>query len=221
MSPTLTELIDGGSPISHADVERFVSSGHWRGQTIRSVLREAAAAYPDREALVGYRSDGTTPRWSYRELDRDAGRAAASLATLGVEPGDAVAVMLPNWIEYAALIFGINEIGAVYIGIPVAYGELQARRSCAAARRRFSSSRAAGVRRATWSWLASCARDAARWRRWSSMTDSTRTCAPEEVLWCIRRDAAAGDPGAEHPGHLLSGLHVRHDRRAEGGDAHA
>jgi cyclohexanecarboxylate-CoA ligase len=34
--------------------------------------------------------------------------------------------MLPNWIEYGALIFGINEIGAIYVGIPVAYGHRQA-----------------------------------------------------------------------------------------------
>jgi cyclohexanecarboxylate-CoA ligase len=34
--------------------------------------------------------------------------------------------MLPNWIEYATLIFGINELGAIYAGIPVTYGERQA-----------------------------------------------------------------------------------------------
>lgn len=115
-----------GSPITAAEVDRYRDAGFWAGRTIRSVLTDVAVAYPDREALVGYRSDGRVPRWTYRELDQQASDAAAALTKLGVQPGDAVAVMLPNWIEYAALIFGINEIGGVYTGIPVAYGEMQA-----------------------------------------------------------------------------------------------
>jgi cyclohexanecarboxylate-CoA ligase len=52
---------------------------------------------------------------------------ACGLAALGVGPGDSVAVMLPNWVEFAALIFAINEVGAVYTGIPPAYGEREVR----------------------------------------------------------------------------------------------
>ena len=111
--------------MSAADVASFRAAGHWGNRTIRSVLRDVAATYPAREALVGYRSDGTTPRLTYRELDRAATHAASALAHLGVGPGDGVAVMLPNWIEYATLIFGINEIGAIFTGIPVNYGERQ------------------------------------------------------------------------------------------------
>jgi cyclohexanecarboxylate-CoA ligase len=126
MSLSLSQLIAGGAPVTAADAELFRSKGYWSGRTIRSVLSDAASAYPDREALVGYRSDGATPRWTYRDFDREASHVATVLAALGIEAGDAVAVMLPNWIEYGALIFGINEIGAIYTGIPVAYGERQA-----------------------------------------------------------------------------------------------
>ena len=34
--------------------------------------------------------------------------------------------MLPNWVEFAALMFAIAEIGAIYSGIPAAYGQREA-----------------------------------------------------------------------------------------------
>lgn len=127
MTVTLADLIESGeAQITQADVAQWRADGSWEGRTIRAVLSDVAAAHPDREALVGYRSDGGRPRMNYRELDAAASHAASVLAGLGVERGDAVAVMLPNWIEYVALLFGINQIGAVYTGIPVAYGERQA-----------------------------------------------------------------------------------------------
>ena len=127
MSLSLSELIGRrDAPLAESDVARFRAAGYWQGRTIRSVLREVAAAHPDRDALVGYRSDGMSPRLSYREFDLAATHAASALAHLGIGPGDVVAVMLPNWIEYATLIFGISELGAIYVGIPVSYGERQA-----------------------------------------------------------------------------------------------
>jgi cyclohexanecarboxylate-CoA ligase len=127
MTVTLAALMQSrDAQITEADVARWRAEGYWEGRTIRAVLADVAAAQPDREALVGYRTDGRTTRMSYRELDSAASHAASVLTHLGVERGDSVAVMLPNWIEYVAVLFGINEIGAVYTGIPVAYGERQA-----------------------------------------------------------------------------------------------
>lgn len=127
MRLTLDLLMDrGDTPLSREDVARFRSRGYWQGRTIRSVLTDAAARYPEREALVGYRSDGRIERWTYRRFDAQATQAARCLAALGVQPGEAVAVMLPNWVEYPAIIFGINEIGGIYTGIPVSYGDRQA-----------------------------------------------------------------------------------------------
>jgi cyclohexanecarboxylate-CoA ligase len=127
MTLSLTGLIESGeTPVTEADVARWRADGSWQGRTIRAVLTDVAATHPDREALVGYRSDGSVQRVTYQQLDESAGHAAAVLTQLGVQPGDAVAVMLPNWIEYGALLFGINQIGAIYTGIPVSYGERQA-----------------------------------------------------------------------------------------------
>lgn len=125
MPMSVSQLITEGAPIGGEDAERFVRDGWWAGRTIRSVLADAAAAHPTRDALVGYRTGGTVTRWSYADLDREATHAASVLAELGVRAGDAVAVMLPNWVEYGAVMFGAIELGAVYTGIPVAYGERQ------------------------------------------------------------------------------------------------
>ncbi|WP_311209594.1 MULTISPECIES: AMP-binding protein [unclassified Aeromicrobium] len=114
------------TPVSDAVVQQWRNEGWWEGRTIRSLLTEAASKHPHRTALIGRRTDGQRPTRTYAEFDTAAHRAANALASVGVGPGDAVAVMLPNWIEYADIIFGINELGAMYTGIPVAYGPMQA-----------------------------------------------------------------------------------------------
>lgn len=114
------------TPISSGQVEHFRAVGDWPGRTVRSLLTDAAAQHPDRHAVVGH-VQGQAPRvLTYRELDEAASRAADSLASLGIGPGDAVAVMLPNWVEYPAVMFGLHELRAVYVGIPVSYGAMQA-----------------------------------------------------------------------------------------------
>ncbi|TNC29458.1 AMP-binding protein [Amycolatopsis alkalitolerans] len=126
MTRTLAELLRGQyTPVTDADAAEFRAAGWWPGKTIRSVLSDAAARYPDRVALIGHRAGEPTAHLTYREFDGEANRVASALAAIGVGAGDVVALMLPNWIEYCALVFGINEIGAVYTGIPVSYGERQ------------------------------------------------------------------------------------------------
>ena len=55
-------------------------------------------------------------------LDSLAARIAGGLIKLGIGRGDGVAVMLPNSSRFAATIYAIFELGAVYTGIPPAYG---------------------------------------------------------------------------------------------------
>lgn len=126
MSPMAQDLASmGGGPLTTEQAAAYRASGAWTGITLRELLAEAAAEHPDREALIGHLA-GQAPRvLSYRDLDGASTRAANALAALGIAPGDAVAVMLPNWVEYAAVMFGIHELRAVYTGIPVSYGPLQ------------------------------------------------------------------------------------------------
>ncbi|MEV0398352.1 non-ribosomal peptide synthetase [Polymorphospora rubra] len=55
--------------------------------------------------------------WTYRELEARAGRVAARLAALGVEPGDLVAVCLPRTADLVAGILGILRAGAAYVPV--------------------------------------------------------------------------------------------------------
>lgn len=123
----LADLLDGQyTPLDETTAARWRAEGWWEGRSIRSLLTDVARTHPDRTALVGLRGTGERDTRTYREFDENAHRAATVFAALGVGAGDAVVVMLPNWIEYPELVFGINELGAIYTGIPVAYGELQA-----------------------------------------------------------------------------------------------
>ncbi|MCU1636474.1 MAG: cyclohexanecarboxylate--CoA ligase [Cryobacterium sp.] len=127
MSTSISERFgDQLTPLSDEQAKRWRAEGLWENRTLRSLLTEAAQKHPDRTALVGYSDDGDSRRMNYRELDVAAHHVSASLDSLGVGQGDGVVVMLPNWVDYAAFVFGINELGAVYAGVPVAYGRQQA-----------------------------------------------------------------------------------------------
>ncbi|WP_225824033.1 AMP-binding protein [Streptomyces naphthomycinicus] len=114
------------TPIDEETAAHWRAEGWWEDRSLRSLLTEAARIHPERVALVGRRSDGGRVERTYREFDRNAHHAASVLASLGVGAGDAVALMLPNWVDYPEIVFGVNEIGAIYSGIPVAFGERQA-----------------------------------------------------------------------------------------------
>ncbi|MQA11451.1 MAG: AMP-binding protein [Pseudonocardiaceae bacterium] len=112
-----------GTRLTDELVDEYLATGQWTRRPLRTLLSDAAAEVPDRPAAVGYLGSDRVDSLSYAELDELAHRYADGLAALGVAAGDGVAVMLPNQIEFAALIFAINELGAVYTGIPIAYGE--------------------------------------------------------------------------------------------------
>ncbi|MFC9551388.1 AMP-binding protein [Rhodococcus sp. NPDC056960] len=123
----LADVLDGQvTPIDDETAAAWRAEGWWENRSIRSLLTDIAETDPDRLALIGRRSEGDRVIRTYRQFDQNAHHAASVFASLGVGVGDAVVLMLPNWVEYPEMVFGINEIGAIYAGIPVAYGEMQA-----------------------------------------------------------------------------------------------
>ncbi|GAA1009572.1 2,3-dihydroxybenzoate-AMP ligase [Acrocarpospora pleiomorpha] len=88
--------------------ERYRAAGYWRGETFGSLLRERAAAFGDRVALVG-----GADRWTYSELDERADRLAAGFARLSIGPGDRVVVQLPNRPAFYEVIFALFRVGAL------------------------------------------------------------------------------------------------------------
>ncbi|GHE41242.1 2,3-dihydroxybenzoate-AMP ligase [Streptomyces longispororuber] len=90
--------------------ERYRAAGWWRGETFGGMLRERAAAHPDRVAVV---DPATDRRWTYGELDARADRLAAGMLARGIAPGERVVVQLPNIAEFFEVVFALFRIGAL------------------------------------------------------------------------------------------------------------
>jgi fatty-acyl-CoA synthase len=99
--------------------ERNQSPVPWvEGQTVGSVLRTTAAAYPNHDAVV-FPKLGL--RWSWRELDRRVDVVAASLAALGIDKSRHVGIWSMNAPEWVVTQFAVGRIGAVLVNINPAY----------------------------------------------------------------------------------------------------
>jgi fatty-acyl-CoA synthase len=77
-----------------------------------SFLRRAADVWPDKVAVV---HDGR--RLTYREFADSAEATAKALKSLGIEPGDRVAYLMPNVPEALIAQFGVPLAGAVLLAI--------------------------------------------------------------------------------------------------------
>lgn len=97
-----------------ASYANFREAGYWLDKTVDQLLTEAVARAPDKVAIVADRADREqAPRFTYKELEELADRAASSLVRLGVGRGDVVTVQLPNWWEFVVTAFACSKIGAV------------------------------------------------------------------------------------------------------------
>jgi fatty-acyl-CoA synthase len=82
-----------------------VVTGH-----LATLFAERANEHPDREFLVfGSR------RMTYAQVEREAAALAQALAGLGVQPGDRLAVDLPNWPEWVVALLAAAYRGAVLV----------------------------------------------------------------------------------------------------------
>ncbi|MGI5169194.1 (2,3-dihydroxybenzoyl)adenylate synthase [Spirillospora sp. CA-253888] len=107
-------MLTGAVPWPEEFAARYREAGYWRGQTFGRLLRGAAAAHGEREAVVGV-GPGGPARWTYAELDRRADRLAAGLHRFGLRPRDRVVVQLPNVPEFVELCFALFRLGAIPI----------------------------------------------------------------------------------------------------------
>ena len=83
--------------------------------TLPQVLAWHVERHRDRPHIVLQAEDGSERTVTYAELDQAARAVAAGLIERGLEPGHAVAIMLPTGVEYFFSFFGILLAG----GIPV------------------------------------------------------------------------------------------------------
>jgi fatty-acyl-CoA synthase len=88
------------------------------GKTIDQALRETAAKFPEREALVVRHQNA---RLTFRELEAQVERAARGLAGLGLGPGDRVGLWATNCVEWVLLQLGCAWAGVVMVNVNPAY----------------------------------------------------------------------------------------------------
>src|SRR3954451_8816230 len=80
--------------------------------TIASILAESAVRHADRTAVVL-----GPQRTSYRDLWHGARQYGAVLRERGIEPGDRVALLLPNTPHFPLAYFGVLALGAVAVPV--------------------------------------------------------------------------------------------------------
>ena len=87
-------------------------------KTISQALRDCAARFGEREALVVCHQGA---RFTWAELDRDATRVARGLAGLGLRPGDRAGIWASNCVEWVLLQYAAARAGVVLVNVNPAY----------------------------------------------------------------------------------------------------
>ncbi|MEX1021449.1 MAG: long-chain fatty acid--CoA ligase [Litorilinea sp.] len=93
---------------------------------VPQILRDAAATYPDHVAIrmvlrylpLGFKVGATL---TYRQLEAQSNRFAHGLLRQGVQPGDRVALMLPNIPQFVVAFYGIIKAGAIVVNVNPTY----------------------------------------------------------------------------------------------------
>jgi long-chain acyl-CoA synthetase len=80
--------------------------------SLATILAEGARRYPDKVAVV----DSST-RVTYQQLWEQSRSYAAGLHELGVGPGDTVAVLLPNVLDFPRVYYGALAVGATIVPV--------------------------------------------------------------------------------------------------------
>jgi len=111
---------EGFVPWPEEAAARYRSLGLWRGVSLWAQLKTLAGRHDERIALVDARR-----RSSYAELAWRAETLAQGLHGLGIRPGDAVVVQLPNCIELVELYFALFRLGARPVTAQLAHRRLE------------------------------------------------------------------------------------------------
>ncbi|GLY95708.1 long-chain fatty acid--CoA ligase [Actinoplanes sp. NBRC 103695] len=81
--------------------------------SLATILAEAARRRPDKVAVI----DHAGTRLTYSELWQEARSFAAGLRELGVQPGDVIALQIPNVIDFPRAYYGALAAGAVIVPV--------------------------------------------------------------------------------------------------------
>src|SRR5213594_1008492 len=111
------------TPYTHVlDTSRGIPWATWWTGGRMNYVATALRHDGDRVAVIAEGEEGTVRTLTYRELSDQVASFASGLRSLGVKPGDRVAVYLPLTVECAVAVLAIGAIGAVLIPIFSGYG---------------------------------------------------------------------------------------------------
>ena len=89
--------------------------------TVPAVLDRIAGRLPDQDALVS-----GDVRLTFAELRTQARRTAMGLIAFGVQPGDRVAIWLPNTWHWVVAALAVHHAGAVLVPLNTRYTAVEA-----------------------------------------------------------------------------------------------
>jgi len=109
--------VEGGRPSravrSHRQLPKEAGNPDLAAKfTLSDWLKRWATERPDDVAVVDARPRATS-KITWAELDRQVDQVASQLIKLGVQPGEPVALQLPNWAEFVIIALATMRIGAV------------------------------------------------------------------------------------------------------------
>jgi acyl-CoA synthetase len=107
-----------GRQVDARDAAAYHAAGWWANLTVSACVAAHASSRPGASAFVT-----PTQRTSWADYDDAAARVAGALQAEGVQPGERVAVVLPDGPEVHAVFVGAERIGAVVVGIGARAGE--------------------------------------------------------------------------------------------------
>ncbi|MCB0075953.1 MAG: long-chain fatty acid--CoA ligase [Anaerolineales bacterium] len=84
--------------------------------TLPELLADTAKTFPNKTAAIFYNN-----KLSYKELDKAVTQFAAGLQALGMQPGDRVAVYLPNSPQFIIAYYGILRAGGIVVPSNIQY----------------------------------------------------------------------------------------------------
>ena len=88
---------------------------------LADLLAEKVRRHPDRTCVVFEDARGGVRSLSYAELSALVDRLCNALLAEGVRPGDKVAIMMGNCVEFLVSWLAVNQAGAVMVSVNTAY----------------------------------------------------------------------------------------------------
>ncbi|WP_287830652.1 AMP-binding protein, partial [Idiomarina sp.] len=84
--------------------------------SLLEILEESIERYGDKTAFVNMDCE-----MSFAELGEKAKQFAAYLQSIGLQKGDAVAIMMPNLLQYPVALFGVLAAGMTVVNVNPLY----------------------------------------------------------------------------------------------------